>query len=130
MAVRIGEVARRTGLSIHTLRFYERKGLLPATSRSPANYREFTPRALERLGFIRQAQDLGFTLAEIREFLAAGTSPGACDALRARGERKLREIDTEVRRLQVMKASLQELLKACAGPPACNVVIALEKLRP
>jgi MerR family transcriptional regulator, copper efflux regulator len=130
MAVRIGEVARRTGLSIHTVRFYERKGLLPPAARGPSNYREFTPRTLERLDFIRQAQDLGFTLAEIRECLLARTLAGGCDALRARGEQKLREIDAEIRRLAAVKTGIEKLLNGCTTSPPCNVVIALEKLRP
>jgi DNA-binding transcriptional MerR regulator len=130
MAVRIGEIARRAGLSIHTLRFYERRGLLPPAARGPSNYREFTPRTLERLDFIRQAQDLGFTLTEIREFLSTRTLAGGCDALRVRGEQKLREIDAEMRRLAAVKAGIETLLNACSTSPPCNVVIALEKLRP
>ena len=106
--MRIGEVARMAGVSIHAVRFYERKGLLPPAQRGPGKYREFTDRTLERLKFIREAQALGFTLAEIRGLLNARTSATGCQALRARGEQKLRDVDAEIRRLETIKATLSD----------------------
>jgi MerR family copper efflux transcriptional regulator len=115
MAVRIGEVARKTGLSVHTLRFYERKGLLPAPARGPSNYREFSPASLERLQLIRQAQQLGFTLAQTREILdLAGRRGASCEALRVRAEEKLREVDRQIRSLVEIKKTLKRLMRDCA----------------
>jgi DNA-binding transcriptional MerR regulator len=80
--MRIGEVARRTGLTVHALRFYERKGLLPRAARGPSNYRQFTARSIERLTFIREAQELGFTLSEVRTFVDLRNTPMGCAELR------------------------------------------------
>ena len=92
--MRIGEAAKKSGLTIHTLRFYERKGLLARVARGPSNYREFPAVSIDRLQFIRDAQQLGFTLAEVRELLdLRGASAAACAALRAKGERKLHEVN-------------------------------------
>jgi DNA-binding transcriptional MerR regulator len=132
MAVRIGEVARKTGLSIHTLRFYERQGLLPPPARSPSNYREFSPAALGRLKFICEAQQLGFTLSEIRQIVNLHGSPGAsCDTLRTRAQQKLREIDDQMRHLQTIKTTLQKLIGECeATRPVtpCPIVRAINDL--
>lgn len=79
--MRIGEVARKTGLSVHTLRFYEREGLIPPPARGPSNYREFSSASLDRLKVIREAQQLGFTLAQTREILDLAGARGATCAL-------------------------------------------------
>jgi MerR family copper efflux transcriptional regulator len=128
--VRIGELARRTGLTVHTLRFYERKGLLALAPRGPSNYREFPSRSVERLKFIQEAQRLGFTLAEIRELL--GVSAMNCDALRTRAERKLLEIEGQIRRLQAVKGTLRKLLHSCNAPSptaGCATARSIETLR-
>ena len=112
--MRIGEVAWKTGLTVHTLRFYERKGLLPLAARGPSNYREFPSLSIERLKFIREAQQLGFTLAEVREFFDRRITPATnCDALRIRAERKLLEVEAQIRRLRTAKTTLRKLLRDC-----------------
>ena len=72
--LRIGEVSRRSGLSVKTLRFYERRGLLLPSGRTPAGYRVYTEADLPRLDFIREAKALGLTLAEIRELVESTLS--------------------------------------------------------
>jgi DNA-binding transcriptional MerR regulator len=75
--LRIGEVAKRAGVSIDTLRYYERLKLLPRSRRSSGGFRLFAPEHIERVQFIKQAQELGFSLTEIRELFAlAVISPG------------------------------------------------------
>jgi MerR family transcriptional regulator, copper efflux regulator len=130
--MRIGEVARSTGLTVHTLRFYERKGLLPPAARGPSNYRDFPAHSIERLAFIREAQRLGFTLSEVREFVDRRNTPLGCVQLRNTGERKLREIEAELRRLRTIRASLRKLLRRCDASTAaapCAVSVALGDIR-
>jgi MerR family transcriptional regulator, copper efflux regulator len=67
--VRIGQLAAQTGFSVRTIRFYEQSGLLPAPHRTPAGYRSYDPDAVTRLRFVRSAQALGLSLAEIAEVL-------------------------------------------------------------
>jgi DNA-binding transcriptional MerR regulator len=124
--MRIGEVSRRTGLTVHTLRFYERKGLLPRAPRRSSNYRDFPPQWLERLRFIREAQRLGFTLAEVRDLVDERNAAIGCAQLRSKGEAKLREIEIELRRLQQIKRRLRALLRGCtvqAAPCAVSSVV-------
>ena len=71
--LRIGEVARRAGVSIDTLRYYEKVRLLPRTSRSSGGFRLFAPEHIEKVRFIKQAQELGFSLDEIRGTRGRGT---------------------------------------------------------
>ena len=68
-AMRIGEVARRSGVGVETIRYYEREGLLPEPERRPSGYRQYDGSTVERLEYIRRAKDLGFTLKEIGELL-------------------------------------------------------------
>ena len=70
--LRIGEVAARTGVSIDTLRYYEKRQLLPRAPRTAGGFRLFSPEAVERIRFIKQAQALGFSLDEVSELLTTG----------------------------------------------------------
>ena len=74
--MKIGEFAHDAGVNVQTVRYYERRGLLPEPDRRPSGYREYGPDALDRLHFIKRAQELGFTLTEIRELLALRLDPG------------------------------------------------------
>jgi len=90
--LRIGEVASRTGVSIDTLRYYEKRRLLGRSRRSSGGFRLFAPEAVERVLFIKQAQDLGFSLAEIGELLATGGAD-ECRKVRDLLRTKLGELD-------------------------------------
>ena len=130
--MRIGEVARRTGLTVHTLRFYERKGLLPRVARGTSNYRDFPPHAIARLTFIREAQRLGFTLSELRELVDARNTPMGCAELRSKAERKLLDVESELRRLRTTRAALRKLLRECQASTAtapCAVSIIVSDVR-
>jgi DNA-binding transcriptional MerR regulator len=74
-ALRIGEVAGRAGVNVQTLRFYERRGLLPEPPRRASGYREYAPESVRRVRFIKRAQELGFTLAEVEELLRLREDP-------------------------------------------------------
>lgn len=110
-ALRIGEVARRSGVGVEALRFYERRGLLGRPSRTESNYRVYDESVLERLDFIRRAQAVGFTLDEIGEILAesaGGRSP--CRHVRELARRKLEELDARLAELRRHRADLARTL--------------------
>jgi MerR family copper efflux transcriptional regulator len=122
-ALKIGEVAKRSGIAIETIRFYEREGLLPEPKRQPSGYRQYEHAAIDRLSYIRRAKELGFTLAEIRELLelSAATSE-CCDHIRQQAEAKVSNIDDKIRSLQKMRRSLLQLMKQCRAqnsPSGC-----------
>lgn len=112
----IGEVARLAQVNIETLRYYERRGLLLKPSRSPSNYRLYPREAVRRVRFIKQAQELGFTLKEIQELLSLRATPGAgCADVLERAELKIKAIDEKVHTLQAMRKALSALMGQCAG---------------
>jgi DNA-binding transcriptional MerR regulator len=130
--VRIGQIAQKTGVSVHTLRFYERKGLLPGVGRGASNYREFSSQSINRVEFIRDAQRLGFTLVEIRHLMDLQTARIDCETLRPLAERKVLDIEDRIRRLRVIKTTLNRLLRACSvtASCSCDVVRTVEALKP
>ncbi len=127
----IGQVAREAGIGVETVRFYEREQLLDPPTRRPSGYREFTPEAVARLRFIKQAQRLGFTLREIRELLTLKLTPGATRAqVREQAVAKIADIDQRIRELKRMKKALTPLIEACDGHgdvEGCPILDALER---
>src|SRR6516165_2794654 len=111
-ALRIGEVALRAGVSIDTVRYYERRQLLPAASRTEGGFRLFTMDAVERVCFIKQAQELGFSLGEIGELLATG---GAHECRRVRDHLKIKlsAVAERIRLLQDFRKTLARHLVVC-----------------
>jgi len=111
-----GQLARRCNVGPETIRFYERRGLIPEAPRSRAGYRRFGGEAVKRLVFIRRAKSLGFSLPEIGELLSLHDRP---DGDRARvkelTESKLTEIEAKIADLQRMRATLSELAEQCSG---------------
>src|SRR5213080_4863410 len=99
--VRIGETAERAGVNIETLRYYERRGLLPEPPRSPNGHRRYDDDSVRFLRAIKDAQDAGFTLAEIEEYLRASRRTASpSEALRVRMAAKIDEIDTRIAALR------------------------------
>ena len=110
--LKIGEVSRLSGIGIETLRFYEKQGLLHHATRTQGNYRLYRAEALERLEFIKRAQVLGFTLAEIAQIIKekeSGNNP--CFEVREIVRRKLAELDE---RMKEMRRYRNELAAALA----------------
>nr|MDQ3327375.1 heavy metal-responsive transcriptional regulator [Chloroflexota bacterium] len=102
--MRIGELAQLAGVNPRTLRYYERIGLLTPSSRTEAGYRVYSPGDADRLAFIRRAQSVGLSLAEIADVIAlrdTGTVP--CRHVRALAEAKVSEIDVRVAELQQLR---------------------------
>ena len=109
--LKIGEVSRRSGIGIETLRFYEKQGLLRHATRTQGNYRLFSPEALERLEFIKRAQILGFTLAEIAQIIKekeSGKNP--CFHVREIVRRKLAELDERMKEMRRYRNELAATL--------------------
>jgi Hg(II)-responsive transcriptional regulator len=110
----IGQLAKHTHVNRETVRYYERRRLLPRPSRSISGYRVFSDDAVRRLSFIRHAKVLGFSLNEIRELLALRiNSADACDRVRTRTQAKIADIYNKIEALQGMKAALEQLVGAC-----------------
>ncbi len=113
-AMQIGEIAKRSGIGIETIRYYEREGLLLEPQRRPSGYRQYDDSTIERLEYIRRAKELGFTLAEIRELLELSFAAHAgCDRVRQRAEGKVADIEDKIRSLQKMKRSLGKIIQRC-----------------
>jgi DNA-binding transcriptional MerR regulator len=111
MAVRIGELARRAGVAPSALRFYESAGLLPAAERTPAGYRVYGPELVGRLDFIRRAQALGLSLAEIRALLDTRSAGPAEDRERLQHvvAHKLADVERRETDLLALKSELQTM---------------------
>jgi len=112
----IGRLAREVGVNLETVRYYERRGLLPKPPRSTSGYRLFPAEAARRLRFIRRAQELGFSLGEIRELLSLRVASTAKSAdVRRRARAKITDIEAKIRSLESITKTLRELTKACSG---------------
>jgi Hg(II)-responsive transcriptional regulator len=112
----IGKVAKRAGVGIETIRFYERQALIDPPPRSAAGYRQYPASTVQRLRFIRRAKELGFSLKEIKELLTLQSDPQAtCDDIKQRAEKKLNDIDLRIHDLESMRNALRILLSACSS---------------
>lgn len=125
----IGTVAKRVGVAIDTIRFYEREGLLPKPQRRPSGYRSYDEGAIAQLRFIRRAKHLGFTLEEIRELLTLSRDRRkGVGAVKKRAQQRLAVIDTRIVELQRVRDGLAELVESCPGhgaPERCPILRAL-----
>jgi len=121
----VGEVARRAGVHRETLRYYERRGLLPAPPRRPSGYRAYPAAAVERVRLIKWAQGLGFTLREIGELarIPGDHVGGRVRHVRAEALSKIREIDLKMARLRAVRHRLRAIL-ACRCRGDCPIVAA------
>ncbi len=129
MSITIGEVAKRADVNVQTVRYYERRGLLPEPPRTAAGYRQYDESSVSRIRFIKRAQVLGFSLAEIAELLDLRVHPRSnCDDVRAKAERKRAEIDRKIGDLRRMRLSLEELIRACEARKPTRECPILENL--
>jgi len=128
----IGQLARQADVSVQTVRYYERRCLLPEPPRSPSGYRQYPGDALRRLRFIRRAQDVGFTLAEIEELLDLRTgTESQCREAESTAASAIERVDARMSELSRMKTALASLLDSCRNrAPAgdCPLIEALEDL--
>ncbi|MEO7053271.1 MAG: heavy metal-responsive transcriptional regulator [Rhodanobacter sp.] len=125
----IGVVAKRVGVAIDTIRYYEREGLLPEPQRRASGYRSYGEGTIAQLRFIRRAKQLGFTLEEIRELLALSADrQHGVKAVKKRAQQRLAAIEQRILELQRVRDGLAELVESCPGhgaPEQCPILKAL-----
>ena len=126
----IGQVARAAGIGPDTVRYYERRGLLPAAARSTSGYRQYSAEMVPQLRLIRHAKLLGFSLREIGELLELRiTSTRSCAEVRRRADRKIGEIEQRIAALMRMKQELARVSAGCLAKDrraGCSLLDALE----
>ena len=126
----IGQLARRAGVGVETVRFYERRGLLDEPARLESGYRQYPEEAVARLNFIKRAKELGFTLKEITELLTLRVDPDTtCAEIKQTAQAKLTNVDAKIRDLQRIKQALLAVTASCTGrgpTSACPILDALE----
>lgn len=126
----IGQLAKRAGVNLETIRYYERRSLLPEPARRASGYRQYPPNAVARIRFIKRAQELGFSLNEIAELLSLRVdAQTACDEVQQLVENKVMEIEQKLQTLRHMKQILTELLYHCQTrqlTAECPILAALD----
>ena len=124
----IGELARETGVSIETIRYYERIGLLPRPPRTGGGRRAYGAESLHTLSFVRRCRELGFSLDDVRALLGLRKAQPCCSNVKAIAERHLAMVRAKLRDLSEMEASLAGLVARCRGDAAseCPVLDALD----
>jgi len=114
--MRIGDLARRTGVDVQTVRFYEREGLLEAPARTPAGYRAYGPQHLERLSFVRHCRSLDMPLADIKRLLALASDQSvSCDDVNVLVQAHLVRIRAKRARLEGLESKLSALRAQCSS---------------
>jgi DNA-binding transcriptional MerR regulator len=126
-----GEVAEAANVSIETLRYYERRGVIPPPRRSETNYRKYPADTVLRVRFVKHAQDLGFSLDEVKDLLSLRAARGArAGQVRSKAAVKIADIDERIAALERMRAALAHLVEECSGEgPAssCTILHAIER---
>ena len=111
-----GKVAKQAEVNIETLRYYERQGIVPKPLRTRSNYRLYPEDTVRRVRFVKHAQELGFSLKEIKELLSLRATPTAtCWKVQERATAKIKEIDQKILSLQAMQHVLHKLVRQCGA---------------
>jgi len=125
-----GQLAKTANVNVETLRYYERRGLLPEPPRRESGYRVYPMESVSRVRFIKGAQNLGFTLEEIEELLALRINEKASKTeVRERAQNKVTQIDAKIAALQQMRNALSHLIDQCHGDgptSECPILEAME----
>ncbi|KZS69415.1 MAG: MerR family transcriptional regulator [Mycobacterium pseudokansasii] len=115
--MRTSEVATQAQVNVQTLRYYERRGLLPEPRRTRSGYRAYTPEAVRVVRFVKRAQQLGFTLDDIEDLLRlAKGGPDSCDEARAMARSRIGELQQRIEQLEGMRDALVRLVDTCDRP--------------
>lgn len=125
----IGELARQANVNIETIRYYERRGLLPEPPRNNSGHRQYSQEALKRTDFIKRCQNLGFSLKEITDILELRVTPtSTCADMKSRVGEKLTDVDKKINELVRIRDALSRLLKKCTGKGPIGSCPILEEL--
>ena len=128
----ISELAQQAGLSAHTLRYYEKRGLIKASNRSEAGYRLYTDSDVRRVQFVKAARNAGFSLNDIGQLLSirVDKQSHSCQEVTDITQKKLLEVNAKMAELQSMQQTLELLLESCCGGPEnathCSIMEALD----
>jgi MerR family mercuric resistance operon transcriptional regulator len=127
----IGQVARKAQVNVETVRYYERRGLIPRPPRRASGYRQYSEEAIKRIRFIKHAKELGFSLREIGELLSLRVDERmSCADIKRKAEVKIADINSRIATLQRMKKALMRLTSECRGKgpvSECPILEALER---
>lgn len=131
MGMTIGRMAEAAGVNVPTVRYYERRGIIAEPPRTASGYRQYDEAVVERIRFIRRAQDLGFALEEIEDLLALRVDdPAACGTVEAATRAKLDSVESKLRELERLRAILRGLVRSCEQreqTAECPVLALLEE---
>ena len=131
--MKIGELAKKSGLTAHTLRYYEKSGLLKASGRSDSNYRIYTAGDLDSARFIKRARNIGFSMDEVSTFLSIRSDlpKHVCAEAKGLADTKIKEIEHQIVELQNVLKALHRLSDACCGgnesAEYCTIIEALDQ---
>lgn len=129
--LRIGQVAKAGDVNLETIRYYEREGLMPEPPRLASGYRVFSSDAVRRVRFIKRAQELGFSLKEIKELLSIRIDARKdCSAVRAIAKAKIADVEQKIETLKAMKRVLERVTASCRGAGPTSECPILESLNP
>lgn len=125
----IGQVAKQTGVTVETIRFYEKQGLIATPQRSDAGYRQYPSETIKRVRFIQHAKEVGFTLKDIGELLALRREPGSsCTDIKLRTTQKIEDVDKKIQELKRIREALARMVMKCSGRGPLSVCPILEEL--
>lgn len=128
MPLTIGKLAKRAGVTIETIRYYQRKGLLEEPRKPATGYRQYPKQAISRIRFIKRAQQTGFTLKEILELLTLDS--GHCQDVQELATAKLTQIENQIQDLTRLQKVLQELVSGCVSNESgerCSLIDSLSQ---
>jgi MerR family mercuric resistance operon transcriptional regulator len=125
----IGKLAEKAGVNLQTIRYYESLGLLPEPNRTESNYRDYDISYLEHILFIKNSQELGFKLEEIKELVDLKFNKKAIGLdVKKIIKRKILELDTEISKLSLIKEDLEKLDQSCNGKMKTSCCPIMEKI--
>jgi MerR family mercuric resistance operon transcriptional regulator len=128
LTLTIGKLTKQSGVTIETIRYYQRKGLLVEPAKPAIGFRQYPTATIARIRFIKRAQQCGFTLKEISELLSLDS--GHCEDVRKMAEQKRQQIDDQINDLTAMRNVLDNLVKGCQTDPSteyCSLINTLSK---
>jgi len=129
--MKIGELAKRSGCSIQTIRYYEKEGLISVPARTDGNFRLYDIAALEKLSFIKNCRALDLTLSEIKHLIALQHSPGTpCEAVNDMIDAHLHIVETRIADLQNLQGDLKRLRHKCGHARSIDQCGILNELSP
>ncbi|HHZ69672.1 MAG TPA: MerR family transcriptional regulator [Methylococcaceae bacterium] len=123
MSLTIGQLAKQAGVTIETIRFYQRKSLLVEPKKPSHGFRHYPQESIAQIRFIKRAQKYGFSLKEISELLSIHTHH--CEEIRKIAELKYQQIDTQIKDLTILRHALNDMIKRCQNEPSsehCSLI--------